>query len=47
MAVSIALICVLGYLLGGINGAILLSKLVEKDDAVSYTHLTLPTISRV
>lgn len=32
MAVSIALICVLGYLLGGINGAILLSKLVEKDD---------------
>ena len=31
MAVSIALICVLGYLLGGINGAILLSKLVEKD----------------
>ena len=32
MAVSIALVCVLGYLLGGINGAILLSKLVEKDD---------------
>ncbi len=32
MAVSIALICVLGYLLGGINGAILLSKLVDKDD---------------
>jgi glycerol-3-phosphate acyltransferase PlsY len=32
VAVSIALICVLGYLLGGINGAILLSKLVEKDD---------------
>ena len=32
MAVSIALICVLGYLLGGSNGAILLSKLVEKDD---------------
>lgn len=32
MAVSIALICVLGYLLGGINGAVLLSKLVEKDD---------------
>ena len=32
MAVSIALLCVLGYLLGGINGAILLSKLVEKDD---------------
>ena len=32
MAVSIALICVLGYLLGDINGAILLSKLVEKDD---------------
>lgn len=32
MAASIALICVLGYLLGGINGAILLSKLVEKDD---------------
>lgn len=32
MAVSIALICVLGYLLGSINGAILLSKLVEKDD---------------
>ncbi len=32
MAVSIALICVLGYLMGGINGAILLSKLVEKDD---------------
>ena len=32
MAISIALICVLGYLLGGINGAILLSKLVEKDD---------------
>ena len=32
MAVSIALICILGYLLGGINGAILLSKLVEKDD---------------
>lgn len=32
MAVSIALIFVLGYLLGGINGAILLSKLVEKDD---------------
>ena len=32
MAVSIALICVLGYLLGGINGAILLSKVVEKDD---------------
>lgn len=32
MAVSIALICVLGYLLGGINGAILLSMLVEKDD---------------
>lgn len=32
MAVFIALVCVLGYLLGGINGAILLSKLVEKDD---------------
>lgn len=32
MAVSIALICVLGYLQGGINGAVLLSKLVEKDD---------------
>ena len=32
MAVSIALVCILGYLLGGINGAILLSKLVEKDD---------------
>lgn len=32
MVVSIALVCVLGYLLGGINGAILLSKLVEKDD---------------
>ena len=32
MAVSIALVCVLDYLLGGINGAILLSKLVEKDD---------------
>ena len=32
MAVSILLVCVLGYLLGNINGAILLSKLVEKDD---------------
>ena len=32
MAVSILLVCVLGYLLGNINGAVLLSKLVEKDD---------------
>lgn len=32
MAVSVLLVCVLGYLLGNINGAILLSKLVEKDD---------------
>lgn len=32
MAVSILLVCVLSYLLGNINGAILLSRLVEKDD---------------
>lgn len=32
MAVSILLVCALSYLLGNVNGAILLSKLVEKDD---------------
>lgn len=32
MAVSILLVCVLSYLLGNVNGAILLSRLVEKDD---------------
>ena len=32
MAVSIALVCIAGYLLGNLNGAILLSRFVEKDD---------------
>ena len=32
MAVSILLVCALSYLLGNVNGAILLSRLVEKDD---------------
>ena len=32
MAVSILLVCVLGYFLGNVNGAVLLSRLVEKDD---------------
>lgn len=32
MAVSIVLVCVVSYLLGNLNGAILLSRLVEKDD---------------
>ena len=32
MAVSIVLVCIVGYLLGNLNGAILLSRFVEKDD---------------
>ena len=32
MAISIVLVCVASYLLGNLNGAILLSRLVEKDD---------------
>ncbi len=32
MAVSIVLVCIVSYLLGNLNGAILLSRFVEKDD---------------